>query len=161
MADDKAEFIVPPNRLKSKVTFSEGGIDAAALEKAEQVIANLQGNYLDWVEEDLTAIQAAYEKAASDVAERKQHLADIFRIAHDMKGQGGSFGYQLITLIANQICRVLEKVENPGEDALEVIKVHIHAMRLVITSRMEGDGGKAGAGMVKGLEATVAKVLPK
>lgn len=161
MADDKAEFIVPPNRIKSKVTYSEGGIDAAALEKAEQVIADLQGNYLEWVEEDLTNVQAAYEKADSDAAGRKQHLADVFRICHDMKGQGGSFGYQLITLIANQICRVLEKVENPGAEVLPVIKVHIHAMRLVISSRMEGDGGKAGASMMKGLEATLAKVLPK
>ncbi|MEO5374668.1 MAG: Hpt domain-containing protein [Alphaproteobacteria bacterium] len=161
MAEKDAEFIVPPNRIKSKVTYNDSGVDMAALARAEQVIANLQGNYLQWVEDDLTNLQAAYEKARAEPDNRKRHLDEVFRIAHDVKGQGGSFGYHLMTIIANQLCRTIEKYDATRDDVLEVVKLHIHALRLVISQRMEGDGGAAGASLVKGLEAVISKVAAR
>ncbi|MBF0561265.1 MAG: Hpt domain-containing protein [Alphaproteobacteria bacterium] len=158
MSDDEVEFITPPNKLQSKVTMSAGGVDPATLARAEAVIASLQGNYLQWVEDDLTNLQGAYERAMSDPSNRRVHISEIFRIAHDVKGQGGSFGYQLMTVIATYLCRMVEKIENPGPEHMAVIKLHIDALRLVITQRMEGTGGAAGESLVKGLEAVIGKI---
>lgn len=158
MSNDDMEFIHPPSHLKSKVSVSDKGIDNAALARAEAVIAGLQSNYLQWVEEDLTNLQAAYERASNDPQNRRVHISEIFRIAHDVKGQGGSFGYQLVTVIATYLCRIVEKIENPGPKQMNVIKVHIDALRLVINKRMEGDGGPAGAGLIQGLEAVIAEI---
>lgn len=161
MAEKDVEFIIPPNKIKNKVSYSDTGVDMAALARAEQVIANLQGNYLQWVEDDLANLQAACEKAFAEPENRKEHLAEIFRIAHDVKGQGGSFNYQLMTVIANQLCRIIEKLDASRDDVLQVVKLHIDALRLVITQRMEGDGGQAGVGLVKGLEAVVGKIAQR
>lgn len=161
MADaDNPEFIVPPNRIKNKVTFSDSGVDPETLARAEQVVANLQGNYLEWVEEDLVNLQAAYEAAMADPADRKGRLAEIFRIAHDVKGQGGSFNYPLMTVIANHLCRTIDKATEPTDDHMEVMRLLIGALRLVISQRMEGDGGAPGARLVKGLVAVVDKIGP-
>jgi hypothetical protein len=60
---DQPEFITPPNGLQGKVTVSSSGVDLGAIEKAEKLIAGMQSNYLEWVEDDLARIKAAYEEA--------------------------------------------------------------------------------------------------
>ncbi|OFX12602.1 MAG: hypothetical protein A2516_06490 [Alphaproteobacteria bacterium RIFOXYD12_FULL_60_8] len=156
--DSEPEFITPPTNIKSKVSITPDGVDLEALEKAEQVIAGLQDSYLDWVEEDLRNIQAAYDKAVADAANRKAYFDEIFRISHDVKGQGGSFDYPLMTIIGNHLCRFLESVETPKESDLQVIKLHIDSLRVVITQRMAGDGGAVGTKLVAGIEAVLTKV---
>lgn len=161
--NSKPEFIQPPDTLSGKVQVTEGGVDLDALEKAEALIAGLQGNYLEWVEGDLSKLQTTYQ-AALDVegAQRRAALGDVFSVAHDVKGQGGSFNYHLMTAIGNSLCRFIEKL--PGDVSraqMDAIKVHIDAMRLVIAQRLEGDGGKTGANLMRGLDAVKAKVAPE
>lgn len=160
MATDDHEIINPPNTLKGKVSYSPNGVDLDMLEKAEQIIASLQGNYLEWVVEDLNRLQAAYERALAD-GDRTEAMKEIFHIAHDVKGQGGSFGYHLMTAIGNQLCRFVEAREECGAAELDVIKLHIDAMRLVIAERLEGTGGTGGERMLAGLQAVIAKVAKK
>lgn len=154
------EFIQPPNTLKDKVKVTEGGVDLDALEKAEALIAGLQDSYLEWVEGDLERLQTFYGEAEGlDGAERRAKLGDLFSVAHDVKGQGGSFNYHLMTAIGNKLCRFIEKLPaDIGRGHMEVVKVHIDAMRLVIAQRMEGEGGRAGENLMRGLEAVIAKV---
>jgi len=155
--DDKPQVINAPNTLNAKVTKGgPGAVDPSILEKAEQVITEMAGQYLDWVDEDLKKIQAAFDDLKADGS--KENLEKVFEIAHDMKGQGGSFGYPLITTVANDLCRMVEHLESAGAKETEVIRLHIDTMRVIITSRMEGDGGPAGEELLSGLEKVVAKV---
>lgn len=157
----KPEFIQPPTTLKDKVTVSANGVDLKALEQAEQLIAGMQDSYLEWVEDDLKKISGFYQQAVSEVDNRAQLFDDIFSVSHDIKGQGGSFNYPLMTMIGNLLCRFLERREgDPKESHMAIIKVHIDAMRLVIAQRMEGDGGRAGDNLIRGLNAAVAKIQP-
>jgi chemotaxis protein histidine kinase CheA len=100
MSNDELEIINPPNTLKSKVKKGgPGAINSAMLEKAEQVLANLADSYLNWVQQDLKNISAAFDEMKSGKGDQKKVLDTIFRISHDMKGQGGSFGYNLVTSV--------------------------------------------------------------
>jgi hypothetical protein len=78
-----------------------------------------------------------------------------------MKGQGGSFGYPLMTAVGNSLCRFLEKVDKLPDSALEVVAVHVDTMRVVISNKMEGEGGKMGDRLLNGLDLVVNKVLKK
>ncbi|WP_404384069.1 phosphorelay protein [Caenispirillum salinarum] len=162
MSSEQPEFIQPPDTLKDKVDVTAGGVDLDALEKAEALIAGLQGDYLSWVEGDLEKLQEFYKAAeTADPADRREKLRDVFSVAHDVKGQGGSFNYHLMTTIANQLCRFIEKLpEQVSKGQMEVVKVHIDALRLVIAQRLEGDGGRAGSNLVRGLDAVINKVRP-
>ncbi|WNJ98245.1 Hpt domain-containing protein [Thalassospiraceae bacterium LMO-JJ14] len=152
MADDEMEIINPPNTLKSKVREGgPGAVDLATLERAENVIAGMADSYLEWVQEDLVRIEAAYKKLAAAAAPRKEEADMVFQVAHDIKGQGGSFGYDLMTLIANELCRLIERQEEFGDAEVQAVKVHIDAMKLVIQNRMKGDGGTNGQALVEGI----------
>lgn len=164
MADkDEVSVIRPPDTLKSKVREGgPGAVDLAALERAEAVIANLTGSYLQWVQEDLVKLQNAYDVlAAAPDDGRKAAAEKIFQIAHDIKGQGGSFGYNLMTVIGNSLCRFIEKQPGVGPKEIDVIKVHVDSLKLVIAQDLKGDGGPFGEKLLAGLNAVIDKVLVK
>ena len=160
MTEDKVEIINPPNTVKSKVGVGgPGAVDISTLERAEEAIADMADQYLDWVQEDLTRIDDAYKVLAAATGDRKEEVDGVFQVAHDMKGQGGSFGYDLITAIGNQLCRLIEKVETIGDAEVGAIRVHIDAMKLVVAQKMKGHGGKAGDQILFGLEKVMEKLL--
>jgi len=152
MADDDMEIINPPNTLKSKVREGgPGAVDLATLERAENVIAQMADSYLEWVQEDLVRMDSAYKALAAAAPPRKKESEQVFQIAHDIKGQGGSFGYDLMTVIANELCRLIERQDDFGDAEVQAIKVHIDAMKLVIQNLMKGDGGANGQALVDGI----------
>lgn len=157
---DKPQVINPPNTLKTKVKIGgPGAVSPEILERAEAVIANLTENYLEWVKEDFSKITAVFEDLKAGRGNEAEVLDRIFQIAHDMKGQGGSFGYDLITVVGDKLCRLVEKMKGPLGDAdKEVIRLHIDAMRVIIGQRIEGDGGPIGEKLIKGLELVTVKV---
>ncbi|MCW8836869.1 MAG: Hpt domain-containing protein [Rhodospirillales bacterium] len=155
---EKPSVITPPNPLKAKVgPPMPGGVDMAALERAEKLIAGMSDSYLEWAQEDLKKLQAAYDDLVKH-GSKKEQIKQVFEIAHDIKGQGGSFGYDLMTIVGNQLCRFTEKKEELGPKELQVVKVHIDTLRVIIGERMKGDGGKAGQNLLKGLDMVVEKV---
>lgn len=154
--DDKPaaapQIIKPPQSLQNKVEKGgPGAVDMDALARAEEVIANLADDYLDWVREDFVRIEAAFEKLKSGDGGDAENLEAMFQIAHDMKGQGGSFGYDLMTAIGDHMCRLLETVDKAGPREQVMIRVHIDAMRVVITKELKGDGGAEGRQLMMGL----------
>ena len=165
--ENSPKIITPPDTLSGKVSYGPGGVDVEALERADAVVASLKKNYLDWVEEDFNKLQKIYAKAAeTPQAERASVVHDLFFVAHDMKGQGGSFNYHLVTQIGNLLCRYIEAHEAQpvvdfGKTEMEVIKLHVDAIRLVIGQRWEGDGGREGKNLLAGLQAVVTKNMPQ
>lgn len=160
MADDKLEVINPPNVLKQKVgTGGPGAVDLEALERAEQVIVNMTDSYLNWVVEDLKKIDDAYKKLVAASGDRKEELNVIFQVSHDIKGQGGSFGYDLMTAIGNELCRLIERIDVIGPNEIEAVKVHIDSLKLVIAEDMKGLGGKPGEEILAGLQQICDKLV--
>lgn len=160
MADDKLEVINPPNTLKQKVgTGGPGAVDLEALERAEEVIIGMTDSYLNWVAEDLRKMDAAYAKLVAATGDRKEEINGVFQVSHDIKGQGGSFGYDLMTALGNELCRLIEKIDKAGPGEVEAIKLHIDSMKLVIGEDMKGTGGKTGEKMLAGLQQVCDKIL--
>ena len=164
MPNDDVEIITPPNLLKAKVTVGgPNAVDEAALARAEQVIAGMKGSYIEWVKSDFERVETAYKRLVNGEGERSANLDEIFSVSHDMKGQGGSFGYDLVTAIANHLCRLIEKFgeQNPDDLENEAIRIHIEAMKLVITQDMSGDGGDTGKAILAGIQKMDARIVSK
>lgn len=160
MAEEKLEVINPPNTLKEKVgNDAKGAIDLEALEKAEEAIASMSGEYLVSVAEDIQKIDDAFAKLEAATGDRKEELKDVFQESLNLKGQGGSFGYDLMTSIGNELCRFIEKLDKAGPKEVEAIKLHILSMKLVISDDIKGSGGNAGEEMLAGLQQVCDKLL--
>ncbi len=157
-----AEIIDVPNPLKGKVSYGADGVDAAMLEKAEALIANLQGDFVVWVQEDLKRLQQHFDNAkALPVEDRAHAMKEVFGVLHDMKGQGGSFGFPLVTTITNQLCRFMETRTSFGQAEMDTISLCINTVRLIVAERMSGDGGMKGEKLLKGIELVFQKFAAK
>ena len=152
-------IIEVPNRLKAKVSYGPDGVDAQRLEQAEAMIGELASEYIIWVVEDLKRLQAALDEALAAAEDaRPAAVRAIFEISHDMKGQGGSFNYGMITQVGALLCNFIESRTSFAAQEMEVIRLQVEAMRLVIAQKMEGDGGQPGQSLLRGLQAVIAKL---
>jgi len=167
MADEKngeeqagaATLIEPPKTLQDKVGPPQpGGIDLSALERAEAVISDLSGQYIEWVQEDLKNIQEAFDQLKAQGGTDATLLKKIFSISHDVKGQGGSFGYDLMTTVGNSLCRFTEDKDSLNPQHLDIVKLHIDTLKLIITQDIQGDGGAMGQKILTGLTLAADKV---
>ena len=160
MGDDpKVEIITPPDKLKDKVKSGvPGGVNEKVLERAERVVASMGGDFVQWAEKDLKSLQQAFNGLKAGTADKKETLHTIFQISHDIKGQGGSFDYGLLTAIGDSLCGFIEERDRAGAAEIEAIKLHVEALKLVLTNRLKGDGGDTGAKLLEGLRRVVDKL---
>ena len=129
----------------------DGRIDADSIAKAENAVLQLKDDFLEWVRADLERMEAALGRARMDGAQRKEHIETLFAVCHDMKGQGGTFGYPLISRIGHSLCTMLER--DGKESNLKIASAHVEAIRGIILRNVTGDGGAIGQLIAEGLEA--------
>ena len=88
----------------------------------------------------------------------KKHIANINRIAHELRGQSGTFDYPLITKLSKSL---YEATADPGRqitaDRKKLIDAHIDAIRTVFKNRITGDGGETGLALLHDIEVAVRK----
>lgn len=103
--------------------------------KAESVASMLSSQYPELVQEDLEQLReavAALHSATS--ASGTQQAADaVFFTARNLKGQGGSFGYPLVTTIAGLLCRLIKQARVIDRQIIKSIDIHVDAIALVIS----------------------------
>jgi hypothetical protein len=131
---------------------------AASMQRAEDAVAELAADYSNWALADVKRAEDAFALVKSEPEKRAAHLETLYRATHDMKGQGGSFGYPLITKIGQSLCRYLHSGAI-GEAHFPVVQAHIGALRLILEKSVKGDGGVIGGRLVAKLEALTG--LPK
>lgn len=147
------EEIEPLVPLAAKVTLGDG-IDAEMLARAEAAVAEMAAGYPEWATQDLAQLrEAAATLRASPTAEQGYAL---YVLVHDMKGQGGSFGYPLISAIAGSLCRLLHRRTAFGPRHFAAIDAHLDAAGSVLAQRMAGDQAAAGAVLTAELQTLVA-----
>ncbi|MBL4693122.1 MAG: phosphorelay protein [Magnetovibrio sp.] len=150
--DAAPQFVKPPQTLQNKITKGgPGAVNLAALAKAEAVIENLSDDYLNWVSEDFVRLEAAFNTLKKGAPDDKANIDAMFSIVHDMKGQGGSFGYPLMTQISDLLAGILENSETFGSREHKSMRVYIDAMRVVISHKLKDDGGAEGKQLLMGL----------
>ncbi len=156
---DKPEIINPPNKLKTKVsTGGTGAVTPETLAQAEASFAEMRADYLEWVEADLGKLANALAGLKVGMTAGDAIYRDLFAVAHDVKGQGGSFGYHLMTEIGTLMCRYLKDLDRVDEESMELLALCLDAMWAVINRRLSGDGGSDGRRVMAGLTRVAEKV---
>ena len=154
-AGPNVQIINPPNLLKSKV--GSGGFAMGSLEKAAKVIEGLRGEFEEIAKVEVVKLVAAANALVAqpnDLAKRDV----VYKIAHELRGQGGSYGYPLVTRFGDQLCRYLDAASGLDAKSLVVVKATADAIAIVINSKVSGDGGDTGRNLVEMLDKVLAKI---
>src|SRR5262245_45180422 len=113
----------------------------AVLARAQAAVADLAKNYVPNTTADLDRCASLLKAAREDPGIRAASIKELYGIAHHIKGQGGSFGYPLVTRIGHSLC-ILVRQEREFSDAdLGVVQAHLDALRLILAKDIKGEGG--------------------
>jgi hypothetical protein len=148
------------NRLREKTAGLGGGnatISEEALEAAQQALSKMSEDYPDWVSGLIAKLQEQHGRCVDTPEDRRDCFETINHMAHDMKGQGGTFGYPLITAFADSLYGFTSGSSGYDDSRVELIKSHIDAMRAVIRGRVSGDGGEIGKKLTDSLNDAIEK----
>ncbi|MGB0575842.1 MAG: Hpt domain-containing protein [Alphaproteobacteria bacterium] len=147
------------NMLKAKVQASKLSQAELArrLENADANIAAAADGFEEWA---LADIVAAAQKIDNERIEIKKRIREVFRVVHDIKDQGTTFGYPSVTEIAAILCDFMREGKiSMSPKQIQVIKLHLGAIRLVLDQRLKGEN-EAAKNLVKKLTVTAGAVPP-
>ena len=151
---------MPANSNQPDAEVAGEGSIAAALARAEAAVANLSQDYATWALADVAKARAALAAAIDDPAGPASHVEALFRVGHDLKGQGTSVGVPLVTKIGHSLCALTrDRTRHYEGRHLDLVKSHLDAIDLILTKGIKGDGGKLGAELVAKLEQRVSELL--
>ena len=124
------------------------------------VLADLREIYLQGVRADLAALDALLE----DLGARRRSWTEVVerlrRITHNVKGQGSSFGYPMMTEIGESLHALLRQAPDQATPAAErVIEAHVTCLHRVIDNDIDGEPGPEGRQVVERLRALAGRIL--
>ena len=150
-----------PNRLRQKASpgggSGPGKFSLEALRAAEAEFAKMAEDYPDWVQSHIRNLYEHHGRSVDTPEQRHQHFKSLNEIAHDLKGQGGTFGYPLISYFGASLYDCTRPRESYPDEHVEIVRSHIDAMNAVVRGRVKGDGGEIG----EELKATLALAIEK
>lgn len=151
-----------PNRLGAKAGIGPRDpvptLPESVLEAAEAEIQERAGDYATWISAEVEEMARRIDRLGPGGDRVAGLLAEINRSALEMRGQGGIFGYPLITHIAKSLYEATGgglKAVTPNEQLL--FKAHVDAVRAVMNGRVSGDGGATGQQLLATLEVAKKK----
>jgi HPt (histidine-containing phosphotransfer) domain-containing protein len=106
--------------------------------RAEKALAGLSGEFRNWmaIEADrLSAAHAAILMKGFSTATREE----LFRAAHDIKGDAATFGYPSAGAAAESLCRIIEHAPELEQVPPDLIAHHINAVQAIVRERTKLD----------------------
>jgi chemotaxis protein histidine kinase CheA len=147
------ELFMPPNMLKAKVGGGLGGIDMAAMKRAEAAMEELKSEFGDWIADDVKALLTARARFAKtpDVEAR----AALLRAAHDIKGQAPTFNFPLIARVAASLSRMIGELPAGTPIPLNLVDAHVSAIQVIHKNGLQDTGDKTAQALCAELDARV------
>jgi CheY-like chemotaxis protein len=162
--DARAIYFRPNNRIREKLGPASREpihFDPLIIEAAQERIRHLVGDYADWAKRYISAMSdslSSLEIGGWPEDGNARHIAAINRIAHELRGQSGTFDYQLITAFGKSLYQATMDTEMKiTDDRLKLIAAHIDAIRNVFNNRVTGDGGEVGKALLREIETAAQK----
>lgn len=153
-----SQMIPAQTSLRLKVGAGRmGSIDAAAIAKAEAALKSLSGNFAEWLQDEIAKLEASRQQV-KEAGVTVETMENLYLRAHDLKGLGTTYGYQLITRIAGSLCRLIDEKDKRLTAPMALVDAHIDAIKAAVREDMKADDHPLGRALVTELERRVKEM---
>jgi HPt (histidine-containing phosphotransfer) domain-containing protein len=132
------QVITQPNPLRAVLRHvGETDLDDPVA-RAEKALAGLSGEFQNWMSIEarrLSEAHAAILKGGFTESARQE----LFRAAHDIKGDAATFGYPSAGAAADSLCRIIEHAPDLKRVPSNLIEHHINAIQAIVRKRTKLD----------------------
>jgi chemotaxis protein histidine kinase CheA len=142
---------VSQSGVNPKMLAAMSALDPAAVARAEAALKSLEGNFNQWLNDEIAKLEAARTQV-TEAGQTAETMEALYLRAHDLKGLGGTYGYPTITRIASLLCaRIADKAQRL-QAPLTVIDAHIEAIKTVVRDGIKGEDHPEGLRLIGDLE---------
>ena len=124
------EVITPLNPLR-KVVGPVVDPHEDPVARAEQALAQLSTEFAGWMDSECERLEAARQNVKRDGFNKKSH-DELFRAAHDIRGEAATFGYPAVAGTADSLCRLVEHTPEMTRIPLALVDQHVDAVRAIV-----------------------------
>jgi chemotaxis protein histidine kinase CheA len=126
--------IMQPNPLRKVLRRVPDDDRDDPVARAEKALKGLSGEFKNWMVIEADRLSDAWD------AIRRDGLTDdtrgeLFRAAHDIKGDAVTFGFPSAGAAANSLCRIIEHAPDLAKVPTELIMHHINAVQAIVRQR--------------------------
>ncbi|MHB8268673.1 Hpt domain-containing protein [Bradyrhizobium sp.] len=121
--------------------------------RAEKALAGLSGEFKDWMAIECDRLAAAHAAILKD-GFTTDSSQELFRAAHDIKGDAATFGFPTAGAAAESLCRIIEHAPDLERVPAELIAHHINAIQAIVRE----NAGINNAGMAAALSSKLRGV---
>jgi len=130
--------ITQPNPLrKVLLRVPESDLDDP-VGRAEKALAGLSGEFQSWMTVEADRLSAAHAAVKRDGFNDRTR-EELFRAAHDIKGDAATFGYPAAAAAAESLCRIIEHAPDLDAVPADLIAHHINAVQAIVRGRSKLD----------------------
>ena len=122
------EVIAPPHNMRRAVTAAVAGDDPVA--RAEAALAQLSSEFGTWMHAECERLEAARQQVTAQGFSEKTH-DELFRAAHDIRGEAATFGFPVLAGVAESLCRLLEHTPELARIPIALVDQHVDAVRAI------------------------------
>lgn len=123
------EVITPPNELRKVLAPAAAG-DDDPIARAEAALVALSSEFAAWMASECERLEAARRDVEQQGFTERTH-EELFRAAHDIKGEAATFGYPAAAGVAESLCRLLEHTPEIGRIPIALVDNHVDAVRAI------------------------------
>ncbi|MGA8818968.1 MAG: Hpt domain-containing protein [Xanthobacteraceae bacterium] len=123
------EVITPPHRLRKAVKAATDG-DDDPIARADAALKQLSSEFGTWMQAECDRLEAARQQVAARGLNEKTH-DELFRAAHDIRGEAATFGFPILAGPADSLCRLLEHTPEHDRIPLALVDQHVDAVRAI------------------------------
>jgi chemotaxis protein histidine kinase CheA len=106
--------------------------------RAEKALAGLSGEFKNWMAIEADRLSAAHAAIRRD-GFTDDTREELFRAAHDIKGDAATFGFPSAGAAAESLCRIIEHAPELDEVPSDLIAHHINAIQAIVRERTKLD----------------------
>src|SRR5262249_33312559 len=99
--------------------------------RAEQALAGLSGEFKDWMLIEADRLSAAHAAILKNGFGEEAN-GELFRAAHDIKGDAATFGFPAAAATAESLCPLIERAAHLEQVPTELIAHHLHAIQAIV-----------------------------
>jgi HPt (histidine-containing phosphotransfer) domain-containing protein len=150
--------ITQPNPLrKVLLRVPESDLDDPVA-RAEKALAGLSGEFKNWMTIEADRLSAAHAVILRD-GFTTENREELFRAAHDIKGDAATFGFPSAAAAADSLCRIIEHAPDLDLVPPDLIAHHINAIQAIVRERTKLDTAVMASALSKQLRGVTNEFL--
>lgn len=124
--------------------------------RAERAIDNMREEFSAWMDDEISKLSTAMTEWVA-APNDQEASGELYRHAHDLKGQAATLGFPIVGRIAGSLCDLLSINPIEQQVRMSLAKSHVSAITAAVRDEIRDETNETAKALATELEAAVAR----